>query len=76
MPKQIDKETYVKVKGTYKHPIQRMHALYNMHCDTNMRVGSMAQFEGYLQIWFGNQGYQLLQGCLIIQKRFDSQFAQ
>jgi hypothetical protein len=47
-----------------------------MHCDTEFRIGSMAQFEGYLQMWFGRQGYSILNGCLMVEKKFNSQFAQ
>ena len=71
----ITKSTYKSVRKAYSNPIQIMHALYNMHCDKNKRIGSMAQFEGLFNMWLGNKGYKLLQGCLIILKKFDQTFA-
>lgn len=76
MPKKITKEIYFNVKKTYTHPLQRMHALYNMHCDTEFKIENIIKFESYLQVWFGIQGFSILNGCLMVEKKFDSQFAQ
>lgn len=76
MAKQIKKEFYKKARATYKSPIQLLHALYNTHCDTEFRIPSIGKFEGLMQIWLGNKGYKLMQGCLLIQNKFDKKFAQ
>lgn len=76
MPNQIEKEFYHSARRAYKDPIQLLHALYNVHCDVDKRIPSIGKFEGLMQIWLGNKGYRLMQGCLIIQKNFDKKFAQ
>ena len=72
----ITKTFYHSARRAYKNPIQLMHALYNVHCDVDKRIPSMGKFEGLFQMWLGGQGYKLMQGCLIIQKKFDEKFAQ
>ena len=76
MPNQVSKGFYQSARRAYKNLIQLLHALYNTHCDIDKRIPSIGKFEGLMQMWLGNQGYQLMQGCLLIQKKFDEKFAQ
>lgn len=76
MPKPIEKYLYLTVKTTYKSPIEVIHALYNLHCDVQHRVPNINQFEIIFRTWVGRKNMSSLKGCLIIIKKFDSQFAQ
>lgn len=76
MPSPIEKDWFLAARKVYRNPIQLLHALYNTHCDTHMRIPSIGTFEGRMEMWLGNKGYRLMQGCLMIQNFLDKKFAQ
>ena len=75
MAKKITKMFYKSAKRVSKDPIDLMHKMYNIHCDTKFRIPSPKLFEDYFGKWLKKKGFTLLQGCLLIQKEFDSKFA-
>jgi hypothetical protein len=71
----LTKTIYQSIRKENKDPIQVVYKIYN-HCSPDsLKINSINQFQGILGVWLGFKRVRILNGCLMILKYFDKEFA-